>query len=143
LRFTNRGKALLILPECAAVTRVCQVCGLRRALPLALITKAKNGRAINTPQLGGDGSGGGGSAAAKTSELGHDDERPKTALETARREAEFSSRWDQNITWGPAEPLQWATVVGLVDSAREKNKARVVIENLHEPGVIQTLLAPF
>ena len=52
LRFTNRGKALQILPECAGVTRVCQVCGLRRALPLTLITKAKNGRTINTRQQG-------------------------------------------------------------------------------------------
>ena len=28
---------------------MCQVCGLRRALPLTLITKAKKGRTINTP----------------------------------------------------------------------------------------------
>ena len=30
------------------------MCGLRRALPLTLITKAKNGRTINTPQQPGD-----------------------------------------------------------------------------------------
>ena len=74
---------------------------------------------------GGDNSGGGGSAAAKTSELGHDDESPTTKLETARREATptFRSRWDLNIAWGPVEPLQWATLVGAVDSAREKNQS--------------------
>ena len=41
---------------------------------------------------------------------------------------EFRSRRDLKTTWGPAEPLQWATVIGLVDSASEKNKARVVVE---------------
>jgi len=41
---------------------------------------------------------------------------------------EFRSRRDLKTTWGPAEPLQWATVIGLVDSAREKNKARAVVE---------------
>ena len=42
-------------------------------------------------------------AAVKTSELGRDDERPKTTPETARREAtsEFRSRWDQNIRGDP------------------------------------------
>jgi len=79
---------------------------------------------------GSDGSGGGASAAAKTSELGQNDESPTTKLETARREATstFRSRWDLNVAWGPAKLLQWATVVGLVDSAREENKARAVIE---------------
>ena len=40
--------------------------------------------------------GGGGRAAAKTSELGHDDESPTTKLETTRREATstFRSRWN-------------------------------------------------
>ena len=33
--------------------------------------------------------------------------------------------------------------VGFVDSAREKNKARAVVENLHEPGVLPTRLPPF
>jgi len=49
------------------------------------------------------------SSATKTSKLGHDDERPSTKLETAKREATstFRSRWDLNIAWGPAEPLQW------------------------------------
>jgi len=32
---------------------------------------------------------------------------------------EFRSRRDLKTTWGPAEPPQWATVVGLVDSASE------------------------
>ena len=41
-------------------------------------------------------------------------ERPTTKL----------VRIQMNKTWGPAEPLQRATVVGLVDSAREENKAR-------------------
>jgi len=74
--------------------------------------------------FGGDGSGGGASAAAKTSELGHDDEKPTTKLETARREAtsKFISWRDLYIAWGPAEPLQWATVAGFDDSAREKTK---------------------
>jgi len=78
--------------------------------------------------FGGDSTGGGGSAAAKTSGLGDYDKRPTAALETASREAtmEFRSRRDLKITWGPAEPLQWATVAGLVDSASEKNKARAV-----------------
>ena len=43
---------------------------------------------------------------------------------------EFRSRRDLTIAWGPAEPLQWATVVGLVDSASKENKARAVVENL-------------
>jgi len=83
--------------------------------------------------------------AAKTSELGHDDKSSTTKLETARREATstFRSRWDLNIAWGPTEPLQWATVAGSVDSAREKNIARAVVEIYLEPRVIQTLLVPF
>jgi len=70
------------------------------------------------------------SAAAKTSELRHDGESPTKKLETARREATstFRSRWDLNIAWGPAKLLQWATIAGLVDSAREENKARAVVE---------------
>ena len=41
-------------------------------------------------------------AAAKTTGLEYYDERPKRALETARREVmfEFRSRWDLNTTWG-------------------------------------------
>jgi len=54
-----------------------------------------------------------------------------------------ASRWDLNIAWGPAKLLQWATVVGLVDSAREESKARAVVEIYLEPEAIQTLLAPF
>ena len=63
-------------------------------------------------------------------ETAENNQRPTAALETARREAmsEFRSRWDLNITWGPAKPLQRATVVGLVDSAREENKTRAVVE---------------
>jgi len=61
--------------------------------------------------------------------MGYYNERPTAALETARRKAmfEFRSRWDLNTTLEPAEPLQWATAVGLVDGAREKNKARAVV----------------
>ena len=61
-------------------------------------------------------------------ETAENNQRPTAALETARREAksEFRSRWDLNITWGPAKPLKCATVVSLVDSAREENKARAV-----------------
>jgi len=58
--------------------------------------------------FGGGGSGGGdASAAAKTRGLGYN-ERPTTALETARREAmfEFRSRWDLNTTWGHGDPLE-------------------------------------
>jgi len=40
---------------------------------------------------GSEGSRGGASAAAKTSELGLDDEKPTTKLETARREATLNS----------------------------------------------------
>ena len=68
-------------------------------------------------------------ARVKTKKLWHDDESPAEVLEAAWREATLQSRWhDLGSTWGPAEPLQWATVVGLVGSAREKNKARAVIE---------------
>jgi len=40
------------------------------------------------------------------------DEKPTKTLERARREAtsKFRSRWDLNITWGPAEQLQRTTV---------------------------------
>jgi len=53
-------------------------------------------------------------------------ESPAEVQEAAWREATLQprSRWDLVTTWGPAEPLQWATVVALVDSASEKNKAR-------------------
>jgi len=67
-------------------------------------------------------------------------------LETAREEAtfEFRSRWDLSTAWGPANPLQWATVVGLVDSASEENKARAVVEIYLEPRAIPiTRLDPF
>ena len=75
--------------------------------------------------FGGGGVGGGGvSAAAKTSGLGYYDERPTTALETARREAmfEFRSRWDLDTTWGPTFATSEGGV-GLVDNAGVKNKA--------------------
>jgi len=42
--------------------------------------------------------------------------------------SEFRSRWDLNITQGPAKPLQWATVVGLVGSVSERTKACAVVE---------------
>ena len=45
--------------------------------------------------------------------------------------------------WRPAKLLQWATVAGLVDSAKEENKARAVVKIYLEPGVITILLAPF
>ena len=48
---------------------------------------------------------------------------------------EFRSRKDMKITWGPAKLLQRATVIGFVDSAREKNKARAVVRTYLEPGV--------
>ena len=81
----------------------------------------RRGNGERSEGFGGDGSGGSGIAAAKTSELGHDNEIPAGVLEAAWREATQQPRlwWDLGATWGPAEPLQWATVVGLVDSARE------------------------
>jgi len=52
---------------------------------------------------GGDGSGDGGIAAAKTSELGQDDERPTTMLEEVRGEATsgLRSRWDLRLRGDP------------------------------------------
>jgi len=97
-----------------------------------------------TKPFGVDGSGSA-SATAKTSELGHDDESTAEVLEAAWREATLRPRswWDLGTTWGPSEPLQWAAVVGLIDSASEKNKARAAVEIHLEPGVIRTPLAPF
>jgi len=66
--------------------------------------------------LGGGSDGGGASAAAKTSGLGHDDKMPAEALMVK--------------TWVLREDplsLHEGRVV-LVDSAREKNKARAVVE---------------
>ena len=82
---------------------------------------------------GGNGWNGRRSAATKTSKLGKGDEKPTTTtLKTARREATsgFRSRLDLSTTLGPDKPLglKWATVAGLVDSAREENKARAVAE---------------
>jgi len=58
---------------------------------------------------------------------------------------EFRSRWELNTTWGPAEPLQWATVVGLVDSARENIKravAEIYLNRGRYPLWAYTLLIP-
>ena len=70
---------------------------------------------------GGSGWNGSRSAATKTSKLGQDNEKPTTALETARREATsgFRSRWDLSTTWGPDKPLRLATGADFVDSERE------------------------
>ena len=66
-------------------------------------------------------------------------------LEAAWREATLQPRswWDLGTTWGPAEPLQWATVVGLVDSASEKYKARAVVEIYLNRGRYPLGLHPF
>ena len=52
---------------------------------------------------------------------------------------------DLNTTRGPAEPLQWATVVGLVVSARATSKARAVDEiyRIHLDGDDTAGLHPF
>jgi len=82
-----------------------------------------------TKPFGVDGSGSA-SATAKTSELGHEDESPVEVLEAVWREATLQARswWDLGTTWGPAEPLQWTTevgLVGLVESAREKQACKL------------------
>jgi len=87
--------------------------------------------------FGGDGSSGGASAAAKTSELGHDDESPAEVLEAVWREATLQPRswWDLDTTWGPAKPLQWATEVGtpLIPLRRKsKNCAAQTYSTVHE-----------
>jgi len=66
---------------------------------------------------------------------GNDDESRAEILEAAWREATLQSKswWDLGTTWGPAEPLQWATEVGLVDSTIEKNKARAAVEIYRTP----------
>ena len=94
---------------------------------------------------GGDGSGGVASATAKTSELGHDNKRPMSVLEQARWKAMLNS----GVWWTPLAACALASCilqedsVGLVDSAREENKARAEVENLHKPGVLPIRLPPF
>jgi len=79
---------------------------------------------------GGDGSGGGGSVAAKTTQLGVDDKRPTLELEQVRWKATL----DTGLWWTPLAACALASCtleeesVGFVDSAREKNKARAVVE---------------
>jgi len=77
------------------------------------------------------GSGGSGSAGAKTKQLGYYDQETEEELisQAWKVENELSPR----VTW---RLLLWfylknlGGIVGLVDSAREKNKARAVAESL-------------
>jgi len=81
--------------------------------------------------FGGGGGGGGASAAAKTSGLGYDRKIPAEALKKARRGVALSAQVIVG-TWVLRESqLSLHTVggrVGIVDSAREKNKAHAVAE---------------
>jgi len=118
LWFTNRGEALHILPEFAGDTRVCQVCGLRRALPLALITKAKNGKTINVLATTH-----GPSAELLCEGEGRDVDRGNAAgaPEATAAAAAMDGADELSGTVSSGHPC-----FGLVDSAREENKARAV-----------------
>jgi len=75
------------------------------------------------------------SAAAKTKQLGVGDKRPTSELEQARWKATL----DPGVWWTPLAACALAFCIleeesaGLVDSARETNKARAVAEIYRAP----------